>query len=279
VPGWRAAAYGLELSGDFELRGLSQTGAAPTPGRPGVELQLVGSLPPAEGASRISGSPDGLMIQADPGGGHRVTGAGLGAALIAPGAATVALEPPGADGWMWNRWVLSQVLPFVAALHGIELLHAGGVVQHGSALVVVGPSGAGKSTLVAALVERGAAFLADDVVAVEPRGAEVVAHPGPGLLVLDTGRPIAPAAPAELGTVCWLEPAAQSGLQTMAEPDPRALLSNVYERVRRDPSRLEHQLSLLAQLAGQARFIRLRRGPDTDPERLAGRLIDCLRTG
>jgi hypothetical protein len=270
----------LELSGEFELLGLSKTGAAPVPGQPGVELQLVESLgPPAERASRISGSPHGLMIEADPSGGHRVTGAGLGVALIAPGAATVALEPPAAERWMWNRWVLSQVLPFVAALHGIELLHAGGVVLDGSGVAILGPSGAGKSTLVAALVERGAGFLADDVIAVQPSGGEVVAHPGPGLLVLATGRPMAPAAPTELGTVCWLEAAGHTSLELTAEPDPRALLSNVYERVRRDPIRLERQLSLLAQLAGQVSFIRLRRGPDCDPESLATRLIERLKTG
>jgi hypothetical protein len=52
-------------------------------------------------------------------------------------------------------------------LNGRIVLHGSAVVIDGTAVATIGPSGAGKSTTAAALVDRGAALLADDVVAIE----------------------------------------------------------------------------------------------------------------
>ena len=51
--------------------------------------------------------------------------------------------------------LMIESLPFAAALHGRELLHAGGVVVGDEAVAILGPSGRGKSTLVGALVQAG----------------------------------------------------------------------------------------------------------------------------
>lgn len=58
---------------------------------------------------------------------------------------------------------------FAAILYqrGALLLHGSAVVHHDHAYVFCAPSGTGKSTLAGALVEAGAAFLADDVCAIE----------------------------------------------------------------------------------------------------------------
>ena len=146
-------------------------------------------------------------------------------------------------------------------------------------MAVVGPSGAGKSTLVGALVDRGAAFLADDVLAIEQQGHDVLAHPGPGLLVLGAGRNLTPSPPAPVGAVCLLGQRPTTAIEIGVDPDPAALLANVYERVRRDPARLRNQLILLSQLAASAQFVGIHRGPDRGPEELARRLMEHLGTG
>lgn len=213
------------------------------------------------------------------GGCYRMSAPRLGQAALAPPWRHASITPPSGDSWPWSRWVLSQVLPFVAALHGREQLHGGGVVIDGCAVALVGPSGAGKSTLVGALVDQGASFLADDVLALEQRRRDVLAHPGPGLLVLGGGRILTPCAAAPLRTVCVLEPGPSTAIRAGVDPDPVALLGNVYERVRRDATRLEGQLALLADLATSAQFVRIHRGPDSDPGRLARRLLDHLVSG
>ena len=69
-------------------------------------------------------------------------------------------------------------MPFAALLQGLEVFHASAVVRHGEAIAFLGPSGAGKTSLAVELCARGASFLADDVLALEPRGVELLAHPG-----------------------------------------------------------------------------------------------------
>lgn len=79
---------------------------------------------------------------------------------------------------------------------GHLVLHAGAVERDDSIVVVAGPSGRGKSTLTAALVQRGFAYLTDEVVAVDPETLGVLPYPKPfdldrssaGLLGIDPGR-------------------------------------------------------------------------------------------
>jgi hypothetical protein len=70
-------------------------------------------------------------------------------------------------------------------LRGYEALHASAVAIDRRALAIVGASGAGKTTIALELVARGAAFVTDDVLALEPSGDEVLAHPGAGVANVD----------------------------------------------------------------------------------------------
>src|SRR5262245_16742563 len=81
----------------------------------------------------------------------------------------------------WKRLFFAQVLPLAAALNGLELFHASAVALDGRAVAFTGSPGVGKTSVAAHLVALGAGFVTDDVLAVEPHGAGVLAHPGPAL--------------------------------------------------------------------------------------------------
>ncbi len=193
-------AFGLRLDGDLPVPGTR----APTGGIPraaGRELRLQRASRtevlagwPAAGARDVSRRPapsgrTASLIQQHDGAGLLLRLDGHGAYRLEPGArvAHCGLPARGA-AWRWQRYVVGQVLPFAALLHGLEVLHAGAVARDGGAVAVTAPSGGGKSTLLAALVARGAPLVADDVVAAEQDGdGGVVVHPGPGLLSLREG--------------------------------------------------------------------------------------------
>src|SRR5262249_37777024 len=77
----------------------------------------------------------------------------------------------------WQRLLVAQALPFAAVLQGLEVLHASAVATGPGAVALAGPSGSGKTSVALELCRRGARFLADDVVALEP-GADLSVHPG-----------------------------------------------------------------------------------------------------
>jgi hypothetical protein len=74
-------------------------------------------------------------------------------------------------------YLLGPVLGLVLRLRGVPSLHASAVAIGGVAVALVGPAGAGKSTTAAALVARGHALVADDVLALRARGDGVLAQP------------------------------------------------------------------------------------------------------
>ncbi len=57
------------------------------------------------------------------------------------------------------------------------LLHAGAVERDGRVVAVAGPSGRGKSTLTAALVQRGFAYVTDELAVVDPTSLAVSPYP------------------------------------------------------------------------------------------------------
>ncbi len=77
---------------------------------------------------------------------------------------------PGADAGAVRHALLDHVLPRMLVGRGSIVLHASGVVVHGSAVLFSGPSGAGKSTLAARCVARGHHLLGDDAMMVEQAG-------------------------------------------------------------------------------------------------------------
>lgn len=234
----------------------------------------------------------GLLLRVDSHGVHR----------LEPGArrAHCALPARG-PAWQWQRFLVAQLLPFAALLQGLEVLHAGAVELGGGAVAVTAPSRGGKSTLLAALVARGAPLVADDVVAAERRGEEVVVHPGPGVLSLRDD------APAVLGQDAaalgrpdrrlgpWRAvPRAEGVLPLRAlcvlQRDPRATRLEVRRQDVRGPEllgatfisawqerdRLVRQLDVTAAIARNAVVLRLVAPPDVAPRELAAVLEEAV---
>lgn len=301
---WRAAAFGLSVAGRDTVMGLSSGAAHVAPGAPSVAFELVDRAAidrvwPRDGVRRIGAQlhPDGratMAIDEHPKAGYRMTGAGYGRALLTPQATRVRLAPVRGSRWRWQRYLIAQVLPFAAGLNGIELMHAGAVVLDGAALAIVGGSGRGKSVLVATLVNRGASFMTDDVLALASEGNRVIGHPGPGVLVLsERGRALLtrppgplfrgaqgegafalePSPPAPLRVVCFLDGEARRPVVERVAADPRLLLGSAYEAVRRGPGRLRAQLELLSELAASTRLLRVRRPVDASPDAVARALL------
>ena len=84
--------------------------------------------------------------------------------------------------------LFTRGLPLAASWvqRGYLVLHAAAVALPSGAVAVAGPSGAGKSVLAAALAQRGAPLLADEVLPIElhPGGALPLAHPSDTDLLL-----------------------------------------------------------------------------------------------
>ena len=85
------------------------------------------------------------------------------------------LEP-----WLWQRFLVAQVLPFAALLEGLEVFHASGVVLDDRVVAIVAGSGGGKTSLGLNLVLLGMPFFTDDVLALEQRDGTLVCMPGAG---------------------------------------------------------------------------------------------------
>ena len=83
---------------------------------------------------------------------------------------------------MWQRALFAQALPLAAALNGVQVIHASGVVIDGHGFAFVGHSGAGKTSLALQLVDQGAKLLADDVVGLSMIDGRAARSPGCPLL-------------------------------------------------------------------------------------------------
>lgn len=163
-------AYGVELR--YEPRPI----AVPWQG----EGEPVHEARVADGALlRVERGPDGdHLIHC---GAHRFH--------LAADNATVVCAPPEGPDPLWWIALLDWVPYCAASLSGRLCLHAAGVAIGGRVLAIAAGSGAGKSTLALALLDAGATFFCDDVLAVEARPDGVVAHPGPRLAKVVAGRP------------------------------------------------------------------------------------------
>jgi hypothetical protein len=196
---WFGSAFGLTLSADFPLPGVSLD-ADEESCLPRCVLELVGELdlldrwsgPLSAGAWRGS-LKDGLELTIQWGtagdllcryGSHAVFHLDPDAGLL-----RCAVAEPASTGW--QRVLCSRVLPLVALARGREAIHAGAVETMAGVVAIAGPSGAGKSTLTAALVGRGHRLFSDDVL-ILAGGEEVLAHPGGSYLTLAAGAIKAP---------------------------------------------------------------------------------------
>ncbi len=83
------------------------------------------------------------------------------------------------------RFLLDTVLWFTSLVRGHQAVHASAVAIQGRAVLLMAQTGWGKSTLATALLQRGAALVADDVVVLEQNDdGVIVAQPGPPVMNL-----------------------------------------------------------------------------------------------
>jgi hypothetical protein len=297
-----AAAFGLDIASDTPLPFLEGSASSGS-GRP-LEISYGSELPPWPADARLICDEryrDGAVsfqIEAAPCG-YRIHGPAYGDSVLAGDGSSVR-GAPGEEGFEgWQRLLVAQVLPFAAVLQGLEVLHAGAVVVEGGAVAISGPSGAGKTSLALALVRQGARLLADDVVAIERAGEELLAHPGApitgidreeaarllavgageaGSLLAENGRERVARAevaerPVPLRALFLLERRGEAQGAPRFEPadDPRQLLGSTFNLLLGSSERLAGLLDVCAQIARQ-RVERIRFGPDTDPDELAAAL-------
>ncbi len=67
----------------------------------------------------------------------------------------------------------------IRLLEGRLLFHAGGVLRHGTLILLPAPPRSGKTTLVAGLVKRGCRYVTDELLILEPRALRVRPLPKP----------------------------------------------------------------------------------------------------
>jgi hypothetical protein len=307
---WTGSAFGLSLRSEFPLPGLEpseDTGA----GSRDVALAL--SRDPAEpfdGAERLQEwhYPDGtlgLTIDRDEERGYRFYLYGAGVFVLAADGGRVLLhvEPEHEAAWDWRRYLIGQVLPFAALLHGLEVFHSSAVAIDGGAVLLAGGSGLGKSTLALNMHLAGSGFLADDSVAIEPAEGQLLAYPAIATAKVREGaRPLlredtrgvlrevvvsdehetryrvqTTPGPLPLRAVCMLELGEEPGTLTASagKIDPWELLGSTFNDVVRDPSRLQGQLDICGRIAENVSCLRVQVGPRPGPDAadaLAGHL-------
>lgn len=175
-------AFGLDLELEGAVPLLGRPRAASTGRTVRVRVQT-------DAQEQLEWPPDGqricdermpddspcFRIESHPSAGYLIGGPRFGLHLLSADGGEVRSWP---DGEEWQRLLIAQVLPFTALVRGLEVLHASAVVRNGRAIALLGPSGAGKTSVALELVRSGASFLADDVLALELRGEELLGHPG-----------------------------------------------------------------------------------------------------
>ena len=202
------------------------------------------------------------------------------------------------SGTAWQRVLLDTVLWTISLLQGFELLHAGAVVTSRGLIALVGPSGAGKSTLAIELLRRGGVLFADDIVALQARGDQAIAHPGPALM--NVPRSVEPWAPeawevlGELGDEDWvsvrrvppppqavraivlLTPGATAAECVAVTPTSLQVLPYMVTFTHLLDERRRQQFEVAGALAAGATLVSLSRPPGADPAPLADLILDCL---
>jgi hypothetical protein len=298
--GRTATAFGIDVRSTIPLAFLEGSSARPT-GR----ALAVSALPedwtklnwPVE-AELVCDErqPDGkaiFSIESHPQAGYLISGPQYGAHRLSRDGRQLQCDPAGHPDSAWQRLLIAQILPFAALLQGLEIFHASAVVRHGRAAAFLGPSGVGKTSLALELCRRGASFLADDVLALEPDGDTLLTHPGAPLAGVAHAeaervgaslpeedivavnvrerltRMRGAAAPATLGALFFLERSAEGPERPRFEPatDPQLLLTATFNFVLATAARLRGLLDVCA-LAAQLRVERIVIGPATDAQEL-----------
>jgi hypothetical protein len=300
--GVRATVFGLDVRSEIPLSFLEGSAAGPTGRALEISAQAgdAAKLDWPESTELVCDQrqPDGdpiFSIEAHPEAGYLISGPEFGAHLLSADGRRLRCAPGGRPDDAWQRLLIAQVLPFAALLHGLEVFHASAVVRHGEAVAFTGPSRAGKTSVALELCRRGASFLADDVLALESRAEELLAHPGSpvaGVAHTETEHPretdgfsreqvVAvnarerlvrmPGAgePAPLAALFFLDRRADGPEHPRFESaaDAQMLLAATFNFVLATPERLRGLLDVCA-LAARLRVERILIGPATDASEL-----------
>jgi len=235
-----------------------------------------------------------IRIEAHQEAGFMLSGPRYGRHVLSPDGRRLRCVPGSAAEEDWQRFLVAQVLPFAAALHGLEVLHASAVAFGGRALALTGASGAGKTSLALAAQRLGAALIADDVLALERREHELLAHPGTPVVglahaeaerlgrALMNGRALGVnererlievqlvGRPLPLRAVLFLDRRPDGPSEPCFRPldGVGALLASTFNFVLDDPQRLVRLLDV-CQCACAGTVRRVSVGPLVDPDRLA----------
>ncbi len=294
APVWAAEAFGLALSADFEMPGLPAGRIREAEGRrcdlflrPDPDLEADWSPDSCERLFEFlddDGCPvSTLDVRVDSM--ARVWGLERGSFFVDGDGSSVRCYPSSVGEWQWRRFLVGQVLPLAALLNGLEILHASGVAIDGEALLFAGASRAGKSSVAAHLILHGAALVADDVVSIEPRQHDVLAHPGTpmiglrheegalwsraelgrlGSLIAESDAELLVAAAHPMTRPCPLRSMYLLTRSSLVEPvsfeqlpDPRYLLASTFNNVLRAPDRLVRMLDAYSKLSRSARIFRV----------------------
>lgn len=307
----RATAFGLDVRSEIPLLFLGGSSREPT-GRPLTISAPVGDArelgwPMSAELVCDERQPDGRVnfrIESHPQAGYLISGPEYGAHLLSTDGTNLRCAPGGSPNGAWQRLLIAQVLPFAALLQGLEIFHASAVVRASEGIAFLGPSHAGKTSLALEFCHRGAAFLADDVLALES-GAELLAH---------AGTPVAGVAHTELTHprehMCFYEEVVavndreqlvrmpgnsgpvrvralffldrrgseHEGVHFETVADPQMLLTATFNFVLATPERLRRLLDVCA-LASRGRVERIIVGSDIDAKQLAAAIEHRLSTG
>jgi hypothetical protein len=274
--------FGLEIESEWPLPGSGATGPEPT---------LVRTLPreafdeawarPAELLFRPEFPNQTFPVSVERSDEHyRLWYDGFGRYLVTTDGAEVYCERDAVARERHERLLLAQALPLASALQGFEVLHAGAVATGGGVAAFVGPSGAGKSTMASRMVQRGAALVADDVLALERLPDGLLAHPGPPMMVVrfeDDERP-GPAigssdkvhvsvetveGPLPLRRLYYLERGRSLQVEPLEEGGVRRVLSSMFAPYLATPQRLQRHLETAQLLSRHVELFRLQM-PHTD---------------
>jgi hypothetical protein len=188
----RATVFGLDVLSDTPITFLEGAQAHATD----REVNLCGQ-PPNRGRLELpqpaelvcdEREPSGAVnfqIESHPQAGYLISGPKYGRYLLSRDGKQLRFAPEERPGDEWQRLLIAQVLPFAALLNGLEVFHASAVVRDGEAIAFLGPSHSGKTSIAVELCHEGYDFLADDVLALEALGGELVGHPGTPLVAIN----------------------------------------------------------------------------------------------
>ena len=317
--GIAATAFGLDVRCEIPLAFLAGSAAIPSgrvlssSGRAlSISMQTgddANGLDWPESAELVCDErrPDGsviFQIEAHPEAGYLISGPEYGAHLLSADGRRLRCAPGGRREGAWQRLLIAQALPFAALLQGLEVFHASAIVHRGEAVAFLGPSRAGKTSLALELCRRGAGFLADDVLALEPCTEGLVAHPGTPVAGVDRAeaermreldgrargeitvnarerlvRMSGAAESVPLATLFFLDRRVDGPERPRFEPaaDAQLLLGATFNFVLATPERLRGLLEACA-LAARLRVERIVSGPATDARELGAavaRRLDC----